>query len=347
METKLPRPFPLRFVALALACGCCTSALRAADPVAEMASFSVFDKVDLAQLAKSDLKSAHGVPMNNARFASVQSCYVTPGTPAQQIAAMRDWSPLRHPELEVFLHGDVSGGATPATFSKLSSAPDNAAVRALTSATQKPSSDLQISRDEAKKLPVGASGAGVMPASVATFWADLLSARARAFSSGGAGAEAPYDYSGAAIRPGDELRGLLGQQEKIRRQFSGLIESSGIGRGAGSLKPEMYWELLQVEDTGVLTLGASYTKPGPNGSMQAADALFYASGGYYAGLTLYQLWPIDVGGRPSTLVWRGDMISAASLAGLHGIERVASESQMMKDISRAVTFFRRDTSGGR
>ena len=48
----------------------------------------------------------------------------------------------------------------------------------------------------------------------------------------------------------------------------------------------------------MLTLGASYRRSGPNGTYQAADALYYASGGYYVGLTLYQMWPVEVGGRP-------------------------------------------------
>jgi len=55
----------------------------------------------------------------------------------------------------------------------------------------------------------------------------------------------------------------------------------------------------------------------------------------------------NVEGKASTLVWRGDMISAASLASLHGVERLGSESAMMKEISKAVTMFRRDTSGTR
>ena len=59
------------------------------------------------------------------------------------------------------------------------------------------------------------------------------------------------------------------------------------------------------------------------------------------------MWPVDIGGKPSTLVWRGDFISSATIAGLHGIERVASESSMMRDISKAVTAFRRDIGGGR
>jgi hypothetical protein len=64
-------------------------------------------------------------------------------------------------------------------------------------------------------------------------------------------------------------------------------------------------------------------------------------------LTLYQMWPVNVDGKPSTLVWRGDMISSASLASLHGVEKLASEGAMMKDISKAVIAFRRETSGGR
>ena len=77
--------------------------------------------------------------------------------------------------------------------------------------------------------------------------------------------------------------------------------------------------------------------------IQTANTLYYASGGYYAGITLHQLWPVEVEGRASTLVWRGDMISSASVASLRGIERIAAESTMIKDISRTVSFFRRDT----
>jgi hypothetical protein len=126
-----------------------------------------------------------------------------------------------------------------------------------------------------------------------------------------------------------------------------LLGATGIGRGAGSLKPELYWELLEVDDQGVVTLGASYSRSGAGGTYQAADVLYCASGGYYVALTLYQMWPVTVDGKPSTLVWRGDMISAASLGSLHGVERLGSESVMMKNITKAVTLFRRDTSGGR
>jgi len=130
---------------------------------------------------------------------------------------------------------------------------------------------------------------------------------------------------------------LLRTNDKIRSRFSGVLDG----------KSEGFWELLTADELGVLTLGASLRRSGANGTFQAADALYYASGGYYAGLTLYQLWPVEVGGRPATLVWRGDLISSATIASLHGIERVASESALMRDISKATSLFRRDTGAVR
>jgi hypothetical protein len=317
-----------------------------ADAVSDLASFSIFGKVDLAQLAKSDVKTAHGPPMSNSRFIAVQSCYVAPGSPSQQIEALRRWDPTKHRELKVFLHSDLPSNPTAANFEQLKNAPGNSSVRSFVAATQKLGPDLQVSREEAKKFSAGAGG-GAMPASVAAFWADVLAARAKGFVSGGMSAQPPYDHAGSSVRASDEVNGLLREQAKIRSQFSGLLGATGIGRGAGSLKPELYWELLDVDDQGVVTLGASYNRGGAGGAYQVADVLYYASGGYYVALTLYQMWPVTVEGKPSTLVWRGDMISAVSLGSLHGVERLASESVMMKNITKAVAFFRRDTSGGR
>jgi hypothetical protein len=197
-------------------------------------------------------------------------------------------------------------------------------------ATQKLSPDLQISKEEEKRFAAvsGVTGGG-MPGPIAAAWAEVLSARARA----GRSAQPPYDHTGESVRPSEELNALFRANDKIRSRFSGVLDGKGEG----------FWELLTADEQGVLTLGASYRRSGANGTFQAADALYYASGGYYAGLTLHQMWPVEVGGRPATLVWRGDLISSASIASLHGIERVASESALMRDISKATSLFRRDT----
>jgi hypothetical protein len=313
-----------------------------ADPVSELASFSIFDKVDLAQLAKSDVKTAHGPPMKNSRFLAVQSCYVVPGSPAQQMEALRRWNPARYRELKVFLHSDLSSSPGPASFEKLKDAPGNASVRSFVAATEKLSPDLQISQDEAKRFSA-ASGGGIMPPAVVAFWTDVLTARTKSFVSGGMAAQPPYDHSGPSIRASDEVNGLLREQGKIRQQFSGLLGATAIGRGAGSLPAELYWELLDANDHGVVTLGASYNRGGAGGTYQSADVLYYASGGYYVALTLHQLWPVTVDGKSSTLVWRGDMISSPELGSLRGVERLGSESVMMKNITKAVNLFRRET----
>jgi hypothetical protein len=318
-----------------------------ADPVSELASFSIFDKVDLTQLAKSDVKTAHGPPMRNSRFLAVQSCYVTPGSPAQQVEALRRWNPANYRELKVFLHSDLPSNPGPANFEGLKNAPGNASVRSFVAATQKLSPELQISKEEAKRFSgaTGAGGGGVMPPAVVAFWTDVLTARTKSFVSGGMAAQPPYDHAGPSVRASDEVNGLLRDQGKIRQQFSGLLGATAIGRGAGSLPAELYWELLDANDQGVVTLGASYSRSGAGGTYQAADVLYYASGGYYVALTLHQLWPVTVDGKPSTLVWRGDMISSAELGSLRGVERLGSESVMMKNITKAVTAFRRSIGG--
>jgi hypothetical protein len=317
-----------------------------ADPVSELASFSIFDKVDLAQLAKSDVKTAHGPPMRNSRFLAVQSCYVAPGSPAQQMDALRRWNPAKYRELKVFLHSDLPSNPGPANFEKLKNAPDNASVRSFVTATQKLSPDLQVSKEEAKRFSAAAGGGGgVIPPAIVAFWTDVLTARTKSFASGGMAAEPPYDHAGPSVRASEEVNGLLRDQDKIRRQFSGFLGATAIGRGGGSLPAELYWELLDANDQGVVTLGAAYSRSGAGGTYQAADVLYYASGGYYVALTLHQLWPVTVEGKPSTLVWRGDMISSAELASLHGVERLGSESVMMKNITKAVTAFRRETGG--
>ncbi len=310
--------------------------LLAADPVSEMAQFSVFGKVDLAELAKGEIKTATGAPMSTARYLSVQSCFVVPKPPAQVMSAMKRFDPTAHRELKVYLHSDLPTAPAAADFAKLNNPPSNGAVKSLATATEKMSPELQISQAEAKSYVPGQPVFG--------FWSNLLLKRAQAFASGGAGAEAPYDHTRNPVQFGKEFTGLVRQQGKVNGQFGSFLGSTGLMGGKGSLKPDLYWELLEVEDEGVLTLGASYKRSTAGGGAQIADGLFYASGGYNVALTLYQLWPVEIGGRASTLVWRGDFVSANSLGDLHGIERLASESAMRKDILKAATLFQRESS---
>jgi hypothetical protein len=310
-------------------------AVLAADPVAELARFSVFGAVSLPELAKGEIKTGQGTAMSTGRFLSVQSCFVVPKPPAQVMAAMRRFDPTAHRDLKVFLHSDLPAAPSVANFSKLNNPPNNSAVEALTAATRKMSTELQISRAEAQRYSANQP--------VFAFWTDLLARRAQDFVAGGVAREAPYDYGKGSIQPGREFADLIREQGNVSRQFGGFLAKTGLFGGKGSLKPDLYWELLQAEDSGVVTLGATYSQPA-SGGVQVADGLYYASGGYYVSLTLNQLWPVTIDGRASTLIWRGNFISARSVGDLHGVGRLAAESAMKKDILRAVTIFQRDAS---
>ena len=316
-----------------------------ADPASEMGAFSVFGNVDPGKLREVSTK--RGPEMSVGRDLSVQSCYVVPGSPAQALTALAQWDASRHRELQIYVHGDLPAAPSPASFAKLGGAPENSSVKALVTLTQKGSPELQLTKEEAKRLGAASGeGKGAMPEPVQAFWAGVLAERAQSFASGGAARQPGYDFTGQDIRPGAELASLLSQQPKIRQQFAGFLGENGVLGGRGSLKKDLYFELIDVDDVGALTLGSFSSKPVGSG-FQAADVTYYASNGYYAGITLYQMWPVDVGGQPSTLVWRGDMISAASLASLHGVEKLGSESAMMKDIAKAVRLLKGDMAGGR
>src|SRR5438309_10856784 len=236
--------------------------------------------------------------MSNPRFLSVQSVYVMPGSPTQHLEAMRNWNPTEHHEPKVYLHGDLPGSPSEAAFAKLKSAPDNGPVRTLANATAKMANELQLSREEAAKWK---GGNGALSGAGGDFWIGVLAGRARAFSSGGTAAQPSYDHAGPAVRPGDELNGLLREQAKIRKQFAGLLDNSGIGRGAGSLKPDLYWELLNADNVAVATLGAFYSR-NAEGAVQPAETFYYSSGVYYVTVTRQQVWPGEADGEPDNVV---------------------------------------------
>jgi len=152
-RSRLSRWLPLLAV-VSLVAG--SPAAQAAEPVAELAAFSVFGNVDSAALLKGDVKTSRGPAMSSSRDLSVQSVYVVPGPPAKAIEALRGWNPAQHRELKILLHSDVSGSPGAASFAgKLRSAPASGPVRSLAEATEKMSNELQISNEEAKKFAAG------------------------------------------------------------------------------------------------------------------------------------------------------------------------------------------------
>ena len=330
------RPF-FRLAALALL----ASARVHAEPFAELAAFSTLKDVTLETLAKSPVKTGRGPALSSARGLAVESCYLVRKPLAKTVELHQQWSPTRHSELKVWLHGDLSAHPAPAEFAKIASAPGNGSVKAFVSATQKLATSgagLQMSAAEAKAFS-GSDAGGAMTPGLAGLWGNLLHQRAQAYLSGGLGRLPAYETGGETVRAADEVARLLKDAPKWSSQFSALI---GPGGGKGSASP--YWELFDVEGEAALSLGASYSKHGAD-TAQAVDVQYYSSGGYYVLLTFYQMWPVKIAGQDATLVWRGDLISAASLATLHGVERMGSSTAMMQETKKTIGCLLRDAGG--
>lgn len=308
-----------------------------ADPAADLAKFSVFPPLDLNKLANGKVQVARGPALDFPRDLSVQALYLVPAPLAKTVELHKQWDPSRHPEMKVYLHGDLSATPRANDFSKMAGAPNNGAVKALLAATEKlpDKGPLQMSDAEAQTFGKG-SGASA----VNVFWSHLLLQRATNFAGRGLAGEPPYEFGGQTARVSEEVSRLLKEQPKIRAQFRPLIDQTPLGGSTGAA-PSQYWELFDVDGTAAYSLGASYSVASGDFA-QLLDLQYYASSGYFAFITLYQMWPVTVGGKPATLVWRGDSLSSLSLSELHGIERVGSGAAMMKEIQRMVTYFQKD-----
>ncbi|HEX4085557.1 MAG TPA: hypothetical protein VHY22_11640 [Chthoniobacteraceae bacterium] len=307
-----------------------------ADPAGELAASSVFPPVDLNALAGGRVLTARGASLSSTRDMSVQALYLVHAPVARAVELHRNWDAQRHPELKVYLHHDFSTHPTIADFSL--PLPGNSAVKKLMAATAKLPSmdDLQLSKAEAGMYKGGGDSAA------RDFWTQVLFKRATAFLSRGLAGEPAYESADGAARVSEEVSRLLGAQPKLRAAFRPIIEKSPLGGGVGSLPLSPYWELFDVEGEGAFSLGASCNTAVGDGA-QMLDLQYYASGGYYVYFTLYQLWPVSVGGKPATLVWRVDSLSSLSFSDLGPFDRKGAGVAMMRDIERMVGFFQKDS----
>lgn len=311
----------------------------AADPATELPQFSDFKASDVAEALSGKVKTTRGPEMKGSRDLAVECLYFVPQPVEKTVDLLRRWNGTRHPELKVYLHGKISGEPSAGDFKSIASAPKNAAVRAFVSAMQgsdSKSPGLQMSQEEAKRVPRG-DGSGTMTAEISNFWSNLLAGRARAFASSGLGGQPSYARGGETVSVANEVNRLLQAEPKVRQQFARILGAASFNRGGG-LKPSLYWTMFDVEDQAALTLGADYAQAMGDGRWQILDLQYYSSGGHFALITFYQLWPVKDG----TLVWREDRVSAPALGELRGVERLGSSSVMMKKIAKSTNYLIQD-----
>ncbi|HSI11940.1 MAG TPA: hypothetical protein VK961_07845 [Chthoniobacter sp.] len=317
-----------------------------ADPVADLAAVSTFKDVNLDKLAGGTVQMARGPAMSFPRGLAVESVYVVRKPVAKTLELHQQWNPNKHPELKVFLHGELSARPTAAEFQRVGSAPANTPVKTFVAETQKlgsGSANLQLSHADGKAYAsqAGADGGGAMPPKVVGFWSNLLLQRSQSFLSGGMAKLPPYETGGESVRAADEIARLLKDAPKVRTLFAPLIEANPITGGKSAAPQSSYWEMFDADGLAAFNLGALYVRMNGD-TCQALDGQYYASGGYYALLTFYQMWPVKIGGKDCTLIWRADLISASALATLRGVERMGSSTAMMRETKKSIESLLKD-----
>src|SRR5260370_42196469 len=110
--------------------------------------------------------------MQVARDMSLQSAYVLHAPVRTTVVLLQEWDPARHPELRIYLQGNLPGRSSSTNFQSLASVPLTSSVRAFVAATAK----LPGHSSGLKYTAAQASGRG-LPRPRVAFWSQVFSQR--------------------------------------------------------------------------------------------------------------------------------------------------------------------------
>ncbi len=304
--------------------------LHAADPADAFRPWSAVAKYDLHKLARGRIATECNGAMTFARGISAQAIYLVAAPPETAVRALLSADPTKRAEQET--HQRITfHGAPEEAFAKLALDPKIPTVRRLLEQMRK-REDLHLSREEIAMLPKDES-----IASAELFWANTLAQRwARWTQRGELRATETFDVR-------EEIASLQKAEPAIAQRFATLL-APFTRPGPPAAPAQHYWELSNVNHSAAFCLGTIYTRLA-EGRHQVLDVSYYATSGYLTSVTLYEMLPITLEGRPHSLVWEGCLVSAPALAGGFGVKKAVGSRLMVSDLEKSVRFFQRDAAG--
>jgi hypothetical protein len=309
-------------------------------------AFSAFQNVDLNALAGGQVLQMRGPIMAFSRGITAQSLFLLNAAPADVAKKLTTWTPASHSELKVWMHRSLPLQPTVTDFGGLSELPDNSSVETQYKALEgfdPAQPTLQVSKEEAQLIAAAAAQQKDPKALFAQVWPQILLGRIDAFLSG-KGASSTDAMADGAVAPLSDVKSLLHADPKVYGDYQRLLNQTPARSLATSSAPRiaptnLYYEVFDVEGAAAVGTGAMYQAANGN-SIQSLDIEYYANSGVIATVELEQMWPIAIGGRNETLVWREDLVSAPNVAYLHGTERMASSMIMLQDTKQGIDAFR-------
>jgi hypothetical protein len=319
-------------------------------PVETVKNFSDFQQIDVARLLSGDILSERGSLMNFPNGISAQTCFAVPLSAEDAAKRLQVWDPSPHTELKVYAFHALHIPCELADFRPLNFNNGQKPVRWLVDkmvASTPEKSELNLTRDEAREL-AGCVPKWADPQKVSGCWARLLLSRASAFQQRGLTGVLPYEVGGESVSPSEQVRTMLREQLAISHEFLPILKKIGLAGNTAvpSLTPFYSWSLFDADHHGTMSLGAMYLLA-VGDHFQLVDLEYYVSGNYYTSATLYEVWPVQAGGKSGALVWRGDFFAAPMLRFTKGTERIAYGVLMLQDIKKEIHCIENEAKTGR
>src|SRR5579859_1516987 len=293
------------------------------DPVEIIKNYSEFQQIDLGRVSNGEILSERGSLMDFPNGISAQTCFFVPLSAEETAKRLQSFDPLPHADLKVFAFHALHVPCEPADFSSLDFGTSQSSVHWLlerTLATTPTKSDLNLSSDEAQQL-TDCLQKRAEAKKVSECWTKLLLARASAFQQQGLTGVKPYEIGGGTVSPADQLRSMVHEELAVAHEFLPILKKIGLegSEATSSLTPFYYWTLFDADYHGTITLGGVYLLPVED-HYQLVDVEYYVNATYYTSATFYEVWPVQAGGKPGALVWRGDYYAAPMLRFTKGTE---------------------------
>jgi hypothetical protein len=268
---------------------------------------SPFKSVTLAQVSDGQiLESREGASLS-PEIEAVQTCFIIKAAPETVADRLLHWNPAGKPGLEVSRHEALSSPAGPDAFTPtLDSVFKSSAASWIIKQSKNakdPSCELLLTPAEKGRLVAAST-----PSKLADAWAGLLSGRFDRFHGGGA--------------PG--FQALCSALPRLG--------TAGISGPSGATD---YWEVGEVSGRSTFSEGASWSDSA-DGATRVLDGEFFVTSEYSASLNVSTLWPVSIGGKAATLVWRIDSAFSDQFTDQSGAERIASASLILSSTKKTI-----------
>jgi hypothetical protein len=316
----------------------------AASPLEEMKSLSQFENIDLAKLADGEILMDQMKIENLNRGIAAQACYIIKQPASQVSKRLEKWETCHSQPSAPYFHKDIHPPAKEETFSDLQLSSSDDGIKWLleqTKETRADESELNFSRGEAE-IVFQTMKTGKDPKLAEKVWKTVLLERAKGFFGKGLEGLGPLEMDEEVVHPSEELNEILGGLPKVKEHFGALFHSALLTQPSNQGGQSFYWELINENQHATFNLGTLYYQY-EGDKFKALNFDYYISSETYISGTVYQIWPIDLSGKPAALIWRGEIASSPRLAQAKGVERMAAKQIILKDLRREIESFRKDT----